>query len=307
MPFCSVVVPVYKSAESLSVLTQQIFQIGLDEGIDFELIFVNDSPFHLETIKSLKEIEYSNNFVKVLTLRKNRGQHIATLVGLDMAQGEYIITMDDDLQHPVEEIPKMLNYIYEKKAEGVFALPNYSDRKHSIWRSIASYILKRIDRVFLNKPKGLVLSSFRILTKDLARATVNGYNAMPSVSSLMVNATDNLVNLKVGHHDREFGRTNYTLNKLINLAINSIIYYSSLPLRIIGIMGIAGLAGALFFILTIIFRKFFIGIEFPGYASTVILISFFGGLNLFGIGIIGEYLIRVVKEQQKPPLSSLTK
>lgn len=307
MPFCSVVVPVYKSTESLSVLTQQIFQIGLIEGIDFELIFINDSPFHLDTIKSLKEIEYSNTFVKVLTLRKNRGQHIATLVGLEVAQGEYIITMDDDLQHPVDEIPKMLNYIYEKKAEGVFALPNYSDRKHSIWRSIASYILKRIDRVFLNKPKGLVLSSFRILTKDLAKATVSGYNAMPSVSSLMVNATDNLVNLKVGHNDREFGRTNYTLNKLINLAINSIIYYSSLPLRIIGILGILGLFGAFFFILAIIVRKFFIGIEFPGYASTVILISFFGGLNLFGIGIIGEYLIRVVKEQQKPSLSSLTK
>ncbi len=307
MPFCSVVIPVYKSSNSLSIIAQHIFQIGKSEDIDFEIIFVNDSPFYLETVKQLQKIEMEYSFIKVFNLRKNQGQHIATLVGLSRAGGEYVVTMDDDLQHPVSELPRMIKFLYEQQLEGVFALSNYRERKHNLWRSAGSYFLKKIDAVFLNKPKGLVLSSFRIMTKDLARATVAGYTAMPSVSSLMVNATDNLRNLKVEHKSREFGKTNYTLNKLFNLALNSIIYYSSLPLRIIGILGIFGFIGSMIFIIIVISRKFLSGIEFPGYASTVTLISIFGGLNLFAMGIIGEYLIRVIKEQQKPALDDLIK
>lgn len=244
----------------------------------------------------------------MLTLRKNQGQHIATLVGLSQASGDYIITMDDDLQHPVREIPKLIKAIHSNSlTEGIFAVPNYRERKHSLWRSAGSYIFKKIDLIFLEKPKGLVLSSFRIMTKDLANATVNSYNAMPAVSSLMLNCSSNLKNIKVEHNSREFGKTNYTFPKLMTLAINGILYYSSLPLRILGIIGIIGFLGSMLFIFSIVIRKLFIDIDFPGYASTVSLISFFGGLNLFAFGIIGEYLIRIIREQQKPKLEDLVK
>jgi len=100
----SIVIPVYKSSRSLLVITQQVQELKGKMGINIELIFINDSPLHIETESVLKEICNRFDFSKVLTLRKNRGQHIALLLGLNEAKGQYIITMDDDLQHPVSEI-----------------------------------------------------------------------------------------------------------------------------------------------------------------------------------------------------------
>lgn len=307
MTLISIIIPVYKSSESLKIIASELSALQKELDYSFEIIFVNDSPFFLETKKMLDYLEQEYESIKTFTFRKNQGQHMATLVGLKKAQGDFVVTMDDDLQHPIAELPKLIESIQKNNAEGVFAIPNYRDRKHSLWRSVASYLLKKSDSFFLEKPKGLVLSSYRIMTKDLARATVNSYNAMPAVSSLMVNASNNLINVKVEHNSREFGDTNYTFSKLISLALNGILYYSSLPLRILGFVGIIGFIGSMIFIVSIIFRKLAVGIDFPGYASTVTLISFFGGLNLFAFGIIGEYLLRIIKEQQKPNLKDLIK
>ncbi len=308
MALYSIVIPVFKSTKSLDLIVSELNELHTQKAFQFEIIFVNDSPFFIETGVFLERLKKKNTNIKVLTLRKNQGQHIATLVGLSQASGDYIITMDDDLQHPVQEIPKMIDAMHSNShIEGIFAIPNYRERKHSLWRSAGSYIFKKIDLFFLEKPKGLVLSSFRIITKDLANATVNSYNAMPAVSSLMLNCSNNLKNVKVEHNSREFGKTNYTFPKLMTLAINGILYYSSLPLRILGIIGIVGFLGSMLFIFSIVIRKLMIDIDFPGYASTVSLISFFGGLNLFAFGIIGEYLIRIIREQQKPKLEDLVK
>jgi polyisoprenyl-phosphate glycosyltransferase len=304
----SVVVPVYKSTQSLLIMTEQLNSLVKESKFNFEVIYVNDSPFYLDTKNVLKQIEEQYSFVKVLTLRKNLGQHLATLAGILKSKGDYVITMDDDLQHPVSEIPNLIFKLKEDyQTDAVFGIPNYSERKHSLWRSVGSYVVKKMDLIFLNKPEGLMLSSFRIMTRDLADILIETHNAMPSISSLMVNATNELKNVKVQHHSREFGTTNYTLPKLINLTFNGILYYSSIPLRILGVVGFAVFILSIIFIIFIIIQKLFNGIEFPGYASTVSLISFFGGLNLFALGIIGEYLIRVIKEQKKLNLEHFIK
>ena len=126
---------------------------------------------------------------------------------------------------------------------------------------------------------------------------------MPAFLSLIIKATDNIINIEVLHNERAYGRSNYSLRKLISLSLNNVLHYSSLPLKIVGFIGFAGLALSILFIVWTVIRKLFFGITFPGYASTVTLISFFGGLNLFAVGLIGEYLIRIIKEQQKTPLS----
>ncbi|MGB8706200.1 MAG: glycosyltransferase [Gillisia sp.] len=304
----SIVIPVYKSDESLEFIVKEFNSIQKEQEYDLEIIFVNDSPFFIKTCKKLSFLQEKYSSVKVLTLRKNQGQHVATLAGISKATGKFIITMDDDLQHPVCDVPKLIDKIkHSAEVEGIFAIPNYKDRKHNLWRNFGSYILKKTDQIFLKKPKGLILSSFRIMNSDLARATVNSYNAMPSVSSIMINCSSNIINMKVSHNKREYGKTHYTLPKLVNLALNGILYYSSLPLKILGVIGLTGFLGSMLFTFWVIGRKIFIGIDFPGYASTVTLISFFGGLNLFAFGIIGEYLIRIIKEQQKPALKDLIK
>lgn len=304
----SIVIPVYKSSKSLEILISKLQHISQESNYEFELLLVNDSPFSIETRTCLQELEKNYSNISIIGLRKNQGQQMATLVGMSQSKGDYVITMDDDLQHPPEEIPKLINRItQDSRLDGVFAKPNYLKKKHSLWRVASSYFIKKIDTVFLKKPKGLMLSSFRIMTRDLSQLVVENYNAMPSVSSLMVNASHNLESIEVEHGDRDFGKSNYTLPKLVHLALNSILHYSSIPLRIMAFVGLLGFIGSMIFIVVIVVRRLMLDIEFPGYASTVSLISFFGGLNLFAVGLIGEYLIRVIREQQKVKLTDLIK
>jgi polyisoprenyl-phosphate glycosyltransferase len=304
----SIVIPVYKSSQSLEIIVSEVNELQNKLGCTFEIIFVNDSPFQLETSQTLQRIGKNNLNTKILTLRKNQGQHLAILVGLTHAKGKYIITMDDDLQHPVKEIPKLIAAMDENPTiEAIFALSDYKNKKHRLWRNVSSFLLNKIDTFFLKKPKGIMKSAFRIMTFELAQALTTNYNAMPSIPSLIVYTTHNIMNIEVEHMPRQFGKSNYSLSKLISLALNNLIHYSSLPLKIMGIIGFLGFFFSVFFIAIILVKKLFFNINFPGYASTVTLISFFGGLNLFAVGIIGEYLIRIIKEQQKPGLESLIK
>ncbi|HPR33672.1 MAG TPA: glycosyltransferase [Prolixibacteraceae bacterium] len=302
----SIVIPVYKSSESLKILASQILQLEKEKKAAFEIIFVNDSPFWEETVEALREVSDAHPNCRVLTLRKNQGQHIALLAGISHATGKYVITMDDDLQHPVSEIPKLIAAMdKDQQLDALFALPPYKQKKHKLWRNLSSYMMNRIDTLFLKKPKGLMKSAFRIMTLDVAQTIVKNRNAMPSVSSLIIHTTHNIGNIEVSHAERGFGKSNYSLTKMIHLALNNMIHYSSLPLKWVGFIGGLGFGFSLVYILITIIRKLFWGIHFPGYASTVTLISFFGGLNLLALGIIGEYLIRIIKEQQKPDLENL--
>lgn len=304
----SIVIPVYKSTSSLEIIAQQIIDLQNKTGYQFEVIFVNDSPFSRDTCKTLAKLGEAYHNVKIITLRKNQGQHTALLVGMSQASGHYIINMDDDMQHPVSEIPKLIEAITQNPdIEAVFAVPKYANKKHPIWRNVGSYFLNKVDKWFLKKPEGLIKSAFKIMKIDLVKVIVNNYNATPSISSLIINSTNSIINIEVTHNKREFGKSNYTLGKLFSLTLNNILHYSSLPLKAVGIIGVFGFLFSIMFIFLTIFRYFYWSIDFPGYASTVTLISFFGGLNLFALGLIGEYLVRIIKEQQKPKLESFIK
>lgn len=304
----SIIIPVYKSIKSLQILAEEFSTLQIEHGYQLEVIFVNDSPFFLETNKVLQKLEVTYDNITFINLRKNQGQHMALLVGMSKANGDFIITMDDDLQHPVKEIPNLINAIQANtETEAIFAVPKYRNKKHSLWRNFGSYILARVDTFFLKKPKGLVKSSFRILTADLARVVVENYNSTPAVSSLIINATINIKNLEVEHNNREYGKSNYSISQLINLTLNNIIQYSSFPLKVVGFIGFVGFFLSIIFITIMVGRKFIIGIDYPGYTSTVTLISFFGGLNLLALGLIGEYLIRIIKEQKREKLDFLIK
>jgi polyisoprenyl-phosphate glycosyltransferase len=305
---CTIVIPVYKSADSLIEISKNVETINLNTDQKFEIIFVNDSPGYLETVKTLKQIEENYSFVKVISFRKNQGQHIALIAGMAHAQGKYVITMDDDLQHPVEELPNLVNAMEEdNNTDAIFAVPPYIKRKSSFWRSAGSYILSKIDNYFLEKPKGLFKSSFRIMKKELSDCIVNNFNAMPSVSSLIIKHTHNIKNIEVKHHKRKYGHSNYTFTKLISLTLNNLINFSSLPLKVVGFIGFFSFLFAFIFVAIIIFRYFLMGIDYPGYTSIIALTGLLGGLNLLSVGIIGEYLIRILRDLQKPVLEDLIK
>jgi glycosyltransferase involved in cell wall biosynthesis len=304
----SIVIPCYKSSASLEIIVDQLIDLEKNHSYDIELILVNDSPWFLPTCITIEKLQNKYDFIRGISLRKNQGQHMALLVGMSRANGDLIITMDDDLQHPIIEIPKLINAINEnKKVDAIFAVPFYKNKKHNLWRNLGSYVLNKVDVFFLKKPEGLIKSPFRILKSDLAKVITNNYNASPAVSSLIITSTTNIINIQVQHDKRVFGKSNYSLSKLISLSLNNVLHYSSLPLKIVGFIGFFGLLFSIILIVWVIGRKLLFNISFPGYTSTFALISFFGGLNLFSVGLLGEYLIRIIKEQQKPRLDLLIK
>ncbi len=304
--FLSIVIPVYKSSDSLFVIANELAAL-FDQSQDVvELILVNDSPGYAKTNETIALIVGKNKFVKAVKLRKNQGQHLAIIIGMSLASGEYIVTMDDDLQHPLSELPKLIDAIKEDdNLDAVFAVPDFEKRKHNLFRNLGSYFLSSIDNYFLEKPKGLVKSSFRIMKKDLAQCIVNNYNAMPSISSLAINYSHNIKNIKVEHHSRKFGKSNYTFRKIIRLTLNNLINYSSLPLKFVGLVGFVTFLLSVGFVAFTVFRNLIFGIAYPGFTTLVTLVGLLGGLNLLAVGIIGEYLIRILRDLQKPRIQDL--
>ncbi|UAM96607.1 glycosyltransferase [Polaribacter litorisediminis] len=304
----SIVIPCYKSSKSLEELTEKINILQQEMEEQIELLFVNDSPSNFPTFRTLEKLSKTYSFVTAIHLRKNHGQQIAILVGFLQAKGDLIMTMDDDLQHPTSEIPVLINAMKnDDKVDAIFAVPKYSDKKHGLWRNIGSFLLNKIDTFFLNKPKNLTKSAYKIMTKEIKEFIIQNYNAQPTISSLIITATSNIKNIEVKHNRRKYDKSNYNLFKLIGLSLDSTLHYSSLPLKLIGILGLVGLLFSFFYVIFILIGKYAYGFSIPGFATTVILITIFGGFNLFAVGIIGEYLIRIVKEQQKVPLKDLIK
>ena len=302
----SIIIPVYKSTDSLNIIEMQLSGGFKKLNKSYEIIFVNDSPNFLPTSNILLELSTKkSDTIRNIKMRKNSGQQFAIIVGLSHANGKYVITMDDDLQHPPNEIIRMVEYIEKKKIDAVLALPKKGKKKHHWFRNFGSWIISIIDHYFLDTPKGIIKSPFRIIKHDVVKSMVRNYNSTPAISSLLFQITHNVENIYVEHNPREFGKSNYSFIKLLGLLFNNIIHYSAFPLKLLGITGLIIFLLSIMFIIIIIIRKIFLFMDYPGYASTVILISFFGGLNLFGIGIIGEYLLRIIKEQNKVKLEDL--
>ncbi|MBD2133197.1 glycosyltransferase [Sphaerospermopsis sp. FACHB-1094] len=303
----SIVIPVYKSTQSLYTIRQQVTDIFNSLNYQVEIVFVNDSPFFKPTCEVLEELtQQYPSLVREIRLRKNNGQQFAVLIGIKQARGRFIITMDDDLQHSVAEIPNLI-YAMENNPDidAFFAIAPYSKKKHSLIRNLGSWMISKIDDITLDRPQGLRKSSFRILKADIVNYITNYYTASPTVSRLVIQATRNIQNIQVSHHSRKFGRSHYSYAKLVELTFNDIVYHTSLPLAFIGAVGLISFIFSALFIAYTIGIKLLHGVSIPGYTTQVVLISFFGGMTLLGIGIIGEYLVRITKEMYKPKLEDL--
>jgi len=302
----SIVVPVFKSTASLRIIAEQVDELQTKSGQSLELIFINDSPQFIPTVNALKDIKENYHFVKVYSMRRNQGQHIATMVGLSKASGLYIVTMDDDLQHPVGEVPRLIEALESDPViDAVFAVPDFKSRHHRLFRNIVSRIFSSIDGVFQTKPKGLLKSSFRILRNDLAEILLRSYFARPAISGMIIDKTHNIINIEVKHNKCVSGKSNYSFMNLFDLAVNNILYYSSLPLRLIGALGYIATITSVVSSIILLCRMWLTGSEIPVESYLILLTGFFGGIISIGLSIIGEYLLRILLGQQKPELDDL--
>lgn len=285
----SVIVPVYNSEFSLPELVLRLHPVLESLAADYELILVDDGSRDRswEVIFQLAQ-EYP--WIRGINLMRNYGQHNSLLCGIRTAKHEVIITMDDDLQHPPEEIPKLL----EKLAEGydvVYGAPVKD--QHSLWRNIASQATRLALQSVMGAETARNASAFRAFRTHVRDAFADYQSPSVSIDVLLSWGTTRFAAIPVRHDQRRVGASTYTSRKLASHALDMMTGFSTWPLRLASLVGF----GFMFFgfgVFMYVFGRYLIeGGSVPGFPFLASIIAIFSGAQLFALGIIGEYLARM--------------
>ena len=295
----SVVVPVFNGDATLEELVNRTAKLFQKLDATYEIIFVDDGSRDdsWEVLKKLKESNYEA--VKAIKLSKNYGQHNAIFCGLNFVSGEYIITIDDDLQNPPEEIEKLIARHEETQADLVYGY--FKRKKHSFWRNVASKMFKSFARKLQDAPgEG---SSFKIIERHLVDKILKHHQNFVYIDELFLWYTEDIEFVEVAHIARKHNKSGYTHGKLLKLFFDVTIYYTAIPLKIMTYLGLLSSIVSLGFAIRFIIRKLFFDVPL-GYTSIIVTILFAASLILFSLGIIGEYLNRIyIVQNKKPPYS----
>lgn len=300
----SVIVPVYGSERTLEPLFERLSAVlGTGPG-GWEAIFVEDgSPDGSWDV--LKRIHGANpDRVVAIRLARNFGQHNALMCGFRQARGEIVVTMDDDLQNPPEEVPKLLAALKEGQFDVVYG--RYGTKMQRPWRNAGSWIINVFYGIIFRR--GGTITSFRAIRQETLE-NILGYDLnFTFVDGLLAWNTQRIGEVDVEHHARPSGRSGYSLARLATLAFNLFTNFSLLPLQIVSATGLI-LAGTGFVVgLWYLFAFFRHQIAVPGYASTITAVLVLGGAQLIALGIIGEYLGRLhLNVNRKPQYAVRTK
>jgi undecaprenyl-phosphate 4-deoxy-4-formamido-L-arabinose transferase len=296
-PGLSIVVPVYRGAATVGRLVEALSALEVHGGL--EIVLVNDgSPD--DSGEVCRELVRTTTRVPVTLVEhaRNYGEHNAVMTGLRHARGAFIITMDDDLQNPPEEVVKLYDHTRLNGYDVVYT--RYAEKRHAGWRNLGSRFANAVADRLLDKPKGLYLSSFRCMSRMVARAIIRYRGPYPYVDGLIMQVTQRIGSIEVLHLARIEGRSNYNLVRLVRLWLNLATNFSLLPLRIAVVLGVAmaaiGLLGAAFVIVEAL-----MGEPPAGWASTMVVTLLIAGSQFFILGILGEYVGRVFLTANRKP------
>lgn len=282
----SIVVPVYNSVETLGDLVSELSETLGSRPAPYEIILVNDGSADgsWDTICALAK---ENTQVRGVNLMRNFGQHNALLAGVKRANHEVIVTLDDDLQNPPSEIPRLLEEL-AKGFDVVYGRPQ--EEQHGFLRNVASVLTKRAMCRFMGAEAASSISAYRVFRTKLREAFGHVRLAKVSIDVLLTWGTSRFGAIRVAHHPRKQGKSNYSLRMLVRHTLNMTVGFSSLPLRVSSIMGFLFMfmgMGVLAYVLTRWLIQGSVVQGFPFLASTI---AIFSGVQLFALGVIGEYI-----------------
>jgi polyisoprenyl-phosphate glycosyltransferase len=293
----SIVVPVYNSAATLPQLLERLVHAIDPLTREYEIVLVDDGSRDESwaVLQSLRA-RYGDHMVAIQLMR-NYGQHNALMCGLGVARGEYVVTMDDDLQNPPEEIPRLLAHIRDGGLDLVYGCP--SDRSHAAWRNLGSRIVWHFYRTVFRNP--VTPTPFRIMRLQLARSVMFYDLNFTYLDGLLAWCTGKIGGVDVEHHPRAQGSSGYSLGKLLGLALNLYTNFSLIPLQLVSALGVVTAASGFLVGIYYLFQFFASSIAVPGFASTIIAILILGGAQLLALGVIGEYLGRLHLNVNRKP------
>jgi len=301
-PKLSIVIPVYNEEDGLQALFDRLY-LALDtlagkRNIAYEIVFVNDGSKDRSAGILAKQVELRPEVTRAVLFHSNFGQHMAIMAGFEYSRGEFIITLDSDLQNPPEEIDALVNELL-KGHDYVGTIR--ADRRDSFFRKFASramnHLREKITRITMTD-QGCMLRGYSRRVVDLVRQCDESNTFIPALAYTFAS---NPTEISVKHEERFAGESKYSLYQLIRLNFDLVTGFSVMPLQIFSILGmlLAMAAGSLFIYLVV--RRFLLGAEVEGVFTLFALTFFLIGVMLFGLGLLGEYIGRIYQQVRKRP------
>ncbi len=298
-PELSVVVPVFNEARNLRPLAARLAPVLAGLGLSFEIIFIDDGSSD-ETLQFLRELNAADGRFTALSFSRNFGKEIAIAAGLDAARGKVVVVMDADLQHPPEAIPKFV----EKWREGyqnVYGrrIDRATDPKlRTLFTRLFYRLIDRFGDVTLPEGAG----DFRLLDRQAVDALLKLRERARFNKGLFAWIGFKTIGVPFVVEARAFGVSTFNFARLVSFALDGLMSFSSIPLKVwtyvgLAISGVALMMAAWFFVKTMIF-----GVDVPGFASLMVSVAFFSGVQLLSLGVIGEYIARIFAEVKGRPL-----
>jgi undecaprenyl-phosphate 4-deoxy-4-formamido-L-arabinose transferase len=293
----SILVPVLNEEESLGELNERLERTLAAMGRTYEIIYINDGSTD-STEALIEGFRERNPRVKVIEFNRNYGQHMALFAGFERAVGNTMITIDADLQNPPEEIPRLV----EQAEAGYDVVATYrKGRQDSLFRRMPSWIFNKVS----SRLVGAKLRDYGCMLRAYSRSVIDSINLCQESSSfipaLAITYAKRIIEIEVGHEERKRGISKYSLFRLLRLNFDLMTGFSLYPIQFIGILGvfiaIVGLAFALF----LLARRLILGPESEGLFTLFAVLFFFVGVQIFALGVIGEYIGRIFQEVRRRP------
>lgn len=296
-PIYSVIVPVYNSEATLPDLYRRLVTTMERLGQPFELVFAEDGGRD-GSWAVLQELALRDHRVKALQLMRNSGQGNATLAGMQVANGSFFITLDDDLQHPPEELPTLIQALrQDDELDVVIGAP--AVKQHSLVRKLGSSVINQLNSWFLHKDPSLRFTGFRVMRRMIADQLIMQSAPYPALGPMLISITPRISNIVVRHEARASGESGYNFRRLVKQTLANLIGFSVLPLHLLAILGAIGIAlsllGGAYFTL----RYFTHGIGVPGWTTLLMTLLALSGFNFFAFGILGEYILRISQTTER--------
>lgn len=294
----SFVIPCYCSEKTIEAVVAEIIEKVKEQSeYDYEIILIND--FSKDDTKNvIKGLAEADHKIVAIDFSRNFGQHSAIMAGFWKVKGEYVVCLDDDGQMPIESVFDLIKEL-EKGADVAFG--QYEEVKQKWNRNLGSKVNAKMTEILLEKPKDVFMSSFWAGKRFVIEEVIRYDGAYPYIGGLLLRITKNMVSIPVKQRERAAGSSGYTFMKLINLWMNGFTAFSVKPLRFATFCGGISAAVGFIFGIVMIIRKLLNPDILLGYASTITVILFIGGMLMLMLGIMGEYIGRIYICMNKAP------
>jgi polyisoprenyl-phosphate glycosyltransferase len=290
-PVYSLVVPVFNSEQIVAKTVDRIVDTFTENQLDFELILVNDGSTD-RSWQIISDKARSTPHVVAVNLLRNYGQHHANVAGFREAQGNWVITLDDDLQNPPEEALKLIEHAKQGDHDVVFGA--FETKQAAGYRRLGSRLISSINRRVFGQPKDLMVSNYRLIRKDVVERICADNTAHPYVTGQSLMYSNNPSHVAVRHNRREVGHSNYSARRILSLVFTILFSYSQYPLRLAAMLGFG--VALLSFVLGgfYLIRGLITETVVPGWTSLAVLLAIFNGFILAMLSMLGEYVVRTL-------------